>query len=72
MQSVPRLLIGAADIEGMRPESLRFYAEHGVGLHKIDMLAQEHGEDALALMRELKKAWDPLNILNPGKVIRLG
>lgn len=46
--------------------------EHGVGLHKIDMLAQEHGEDALALMRQLKQAWDPLNILNPGKVLRLG
>ncbi|MDE2594173.1 MAG: FAD-binding protein [Burkholderiales bacterium] len=43
--------------------------EHGVGLHKRDMLVQEHGEDAVALMRQLKQAWDPLNILNPGKVI---
>jgi D-lactate dehydrogenase (cytochrome) len=43
-----------------------------VGLHKIDMLVEEHGDDAVALMRQLKQAWDPLNILNPGKVIRLG
>jgi D-lactate dehydrogenase (cytochrome) len=44
--------------------------EHGVGLHKIDYLPIEHGEDALDLMRRVKRAFDPLNILNPGKVLR--
>ena len=43
--------------------------EHGIGLHKLDFMRQEHGEDALALMWALKKAYDPLNILNPGKVL---
>jgi D-lactate dehydrogenase (cytochrome) len=43
--------------------------EHGVGLHKMDFLAEEHGEDALDLMRSLKHAFDPNNILNPGKII---
>jgi D-lactate dehydrogenase (cytochrome) len=43
--------------------------EHGVGLHKMQFLAEEHGEDALDLMRELKHAFDPNNILNPGKVV---
>ncbi|GAA0519441.1 MAG: FAD-binding oxidoreductase [Pigmentiphaga sp.] len=43
--------------------------EHGVGLHKMQFLAEEHGEDALALMRQVKQAFDPLNILNPGKVL---
>lgn len=43
--------------------------EHGVGLHKMQFLAEEHGEDALELMRSLKHAFDPHNILNPGKII---
>ena len=45
--------------------------EHGIGLHKIQFMAQEHGEDALDLMRSLKMAFDPNNILNPGKIIHL-
>ena len=44
--------------------------EHGVGLHKIDFLVQEHGEAAIDVMRTLKHALDPNNILNPGKVVR--
>lgn len=42
--------------------------EHGIGLHKIGFLAKEAGEDAIELMRRLKHAFDPLNILNPGKI----
>lgn len=45
--------------------------EHGVGIHKIDFLPLEHGEDALHLMRLIKQAWDPNNIFNPGKMLRL-
>jgi D-lactate dehydrogenase (cytochrome) len=45
--------------------------EHGVGLHKIALLPEELGEDAVALMRQLKRAWDPLDILNPGKVVAI-
>ena len=45
--------------------------EHGIGLHKLQFMAEEHGEDALDLMRALKMAFDPNNILNPGKVIQL-
>lgn len=43
--------------------------EHGVGLHKARYLTQEHGESGVALMRALKRAFDPHNILNPGKVL---
>jgi D-lactate dehydrogenase (cytochrome) len=43
--------------------------EHGVGLHKMQFMLEEHGADALALMRSLKHAFDQNNILNPGKVI---
>jgi D-lactate dehydrogenase (cytochrome) len=45
--------------------------EHGVGLHKIDFLLDEYGADAVELMARLKRAFDPLNILNPGKVVRV-
>lgn len=44
--------------------------EHGVGMHKMDFLIQEHGENAIDVMRSLKHALDPNNILNPGKVVR--
>jgi D-lactate dehydrogenase (cytochrome) len=43
--------------------------EHGVGRHKISLLNEEFGDAAVDLMRRLKAAWDPLNILNPGKVV---
>ena len=44
--------------------------EHGVGLHKMDFLIQEHGEGAIDTMRAIKHALDPNNILNPGKIVR--
>jgi D-lactate dehydrogenase (cytochrome) len=44
--------------------------EHGVGLHKMDFLIQEHGADAIDVMRAIKHALDPGNIMNPGKIIR--
>lgn len=43
--------------------------EHGVGLHKMAFMEAEHGRDALDLMAALKHAFDPHNILNPGKII---
>jgi D-lactate dehydrogenase (cytochrome) len=44
--------------------------EHGVGMHKMDFLLQEHGDNAIGTMRALKHALDPKNIMNPGKIIR--
>lgn len=42
--------------------------EHGVGLGKREFLEQEHGTEALAVMRSVKQALDPRGILNPGKI----
>lgn len=42
--------------------------EHGVGLLKRRWLAEELGEDSLALQRGIKAVFDPLGIMNPGKV----
>jgi FAD/FMN-containing dehydrogenase len=46
-------------------------AEHGVGLIKRDELARYKDPVALDLMKTLKRALDPQNILNPGKVVAL-
>jgi D-lactate dehydrogenase (cytochrome) len=44
--------------------------EHGVGYGKIDFLPAEHGE-AVEVMRLVKRALDPDNLMNPGKIVRL-
>jgi D-lactate dehydrogenase (cytochrome) len=45
--------------------------EHGVGQGKMKYLEAEFGEAALATMRSLKRALDPFDILNPGKIVNL-
>jgi D-lactate dehydrogenase (cytochrome) len=42
--------------------------EHGIGTHKLRALEVEHG-DAVPLMRTIKRALDPHDILNPGKTV---
>jgi D-lactate dehydrogenase (cytochrome) len=45
--------------------------EHGVGLHKQGFLVEETGMGAVDMMRAIKRALDPLNIMNPGKIFSL-
>ena len=44
--------------------------EHGVGYGKMHFLQEEHG-DSISLMRSLKLAFDPENIMNPGKIVNI-
>ena len=46
-------------------------AEHGIGKLKTDYLSLSRSEEEIALMHLLKRAIDPKNILNPGRVIQL-
>jgi D-lactate dehydrogenase (cytochrome) len=45
--------------------------EHGVGLHKMGFLVTETGAGAVDMMRTIKRALDPKNIMNPGKIFSM-
>ncbi|PLC49101.1 2-hydroxy-acid oxidase [Pollutimonas subterranea] len=45
--------------------------EHGIGLHKQGFLIDELGSASVNVMRQIKQALDPRNIMNPGKIFSL-
>ena len=45
--------------------------EHGIGLHKIGYLVEEAGAGGVEMMKTIKRALDPKNIMNPGKIFAL-
>ena len=61
-QFVARLNLRAMGMDGTCT------GEHGIGQGKAAFLDRELG-DAVDLMRSIKKALDPLDILNPGKIL---
>jgi glycolate oxidase len=61
-EAVAEILRAAVDLGGT------ITGEHGVGYAKRDFLAYEQGPAAIALQRQLKAVFDPLGLLNPGKI----
>ncbi|KAI9665389.1 MAG: D-lactate ferricytochrome c oxidoreductase [Alyxoria varia] len=61
---VHRMVERAVEMEGTST------GEHGIGLVKRDSLEQELGKETVDAMRMIKKAWDPMCLLNCDKVIR--
>jgi FAD/FMN-containing dehydrogenase len=55
--------------DALAPFGGSFSAEHGIGSLKRDELAARKDPVALALMRRIKGALDPLNLMNPGRVL---
>jgi FAD/FMN-containing dehydrogenase len=44
-------------------------AEHGIGTEKIRWLGSSRSQQEIAVMRMLKRSFDPHNLLNPGRVL---
>jgi FAD/FMN-containing dehydrogenase/Fe-S oxidoreductase len=47
-------------------------AEHGVGIARTEYMRDQLGDELLGVMREIKRAFDPKNIFNPGKIFEDG
>jgi glycolate oxidase len=60
--AVDAILRAAVDLGGT------ITGEHGVGLAKRDLLEYEQGREVVELERRVKSLFDPLGILNPGKI----
>ena len=45
--------------------------EHGVGMGKMESMRKELGDETISVMRDLKRLFDPENLMNPGKVVSL-
>ena len=46
--------------------------EHGIGMEKMELLGRQYSEESLELMRRIKRMFDPLGRLNPGKLLPTG
>ena len=64
-----RLAIEELVYAGLQPVGGTVSAEHGIGLEKLEYLRFSRSEAELAAMASLKRALDPLDLLNPGRVL---
>lgn len=64
VQAVERIVYGVLEkVKGV------ISAEHGIGIEKRAYLGYSRSPEEIALMRTIKNAMDPINILNPGKIL---
>ena len=61
--------IADAVYEGLKKIGGAFSAEHGIGTDKRASLAKHGDPEKRRLMKDIKRAFDPLGIMNPGKVL---
>lgn len=61
-QAVEAIFKAAVDLGGT------LSGEHGIGVMKAPFMEMELGQVGIDMMKRVKQAWDPLNILNPGKI----
>ena len=61
-KAVAELFQLAIDIDGT------ISGEHGIGLEKKPFLKDQIGSEGIALLQNIKRTFDPLNLLNPGKM----
>ena len=65
MKAIDEISIKAVELGGT------LTGEHGIGIAKREILPVELGETGMEITRNIKKAFDPLNIMNPDKVVRI-
>ena len=68
--AVPRLEAARSDLyEAALALGGTVTGEHGIGEARRDWLVRQRGEDAVAVMRSIKRALDPRDLLNPGRML---
>jgi FAD/FMN-containing dehydrogenase len=72
ISDVPETTLRLRDEPVALPMDGTHTGECGIGQGKMKYLEAEFGEAVLPTMRSLKRALDPLDILNPGKIVSLG
>jgi glycolate oxidase len=65
MKAIDEISIKAVELGGT------LTGEHGIGIAKREILPVELGETGMEITRNIKKVFDPLNIMNPDKVVRI-
>ena len=65
MKAIDEISLKAVELGGT------ITGEHGIGIAKREIMPIEIGETAMEITRNIKKVFDPLNILNPDKVVRI-
>ncbi len=59
------------DVRATVQDAVQVLTEHGIGAVLVEELEHHKSPVALALMRAIKRAVDPQNVMNPGRVLRV-